>query len=82
MSWTRSSLVAGVQNTFGGRSGPHESRMQSALEDIREAMLNGLSVPGVATASKLELKVTYANEFKRSVVLAWRCHGSDCRYGW
>jgi hypothetical protein len=62
MSWIRSSLVTGVQNIFSGQSGAHESRMQSALEDIREAMLNGLSVPGAVTASKLELKVTYATD--------------------
>lgn len=36
--------------------------MQSALEDIREAMLDGLSVPGAVSASKLELKVTYASD--------------------
>ncbi|MES2581215.1 MAG: hypothetical protein V4627_00735 [Pseudomonadota bacterium] len=62
MSWIRSSLVTGVQNIFNGRSDAHESRMQSALEDIREAMLDGLSDPGAATASKLELKVTYATD--------------------
>lgn len=62
MSWIRSSLVTGVKNVFGGHSGANESRMQSALEDIREAMLDGLSVPGAATASKLELKVTYATD--------------------
>jgi hypothetical protein len=62
MRWIRSSLVAGVQNIINGQSGSHESRMQSALEDIREAMLDGLGVPGAATASKLELKVTYASD--------------------
>jgi hypothetical protein len=62
MSWIRSSLVTGVKNVFGSNSGAQESRMQSALEDIREAMLDGLSVPGAATASKLELKVTYATD--------------------
>ncbi len=36
--------------------------MQTALEDIREAMLDGLEVKGAATASKLELKVTYASD--------------------
>jgi len=36
--------------------------MQSALENIREAMLDTLSVPGAANASKLELKVTYASD--------------------
>lgn len=62
MSWIRSSLLTGVQSIFGGQSGAHESRLQSALEDIREAMLEGLSVPGAASASKLELKVTYATD--------------------
>ena len=60
MSWIRSSLVTGVQSFLNGQNRAHESRLQSALEDIREAMLDGLSVPGAATASKLELKVTYA----------------------
>ena len=32
------------------------------MEDIREAMLEGLSVPNSVCASKLELKVTYAND--------------------
>ncbi len=36
--------------------------MQSALEDIREAMLNGLEIDGAASASRLELKVTYASD--------------------
>ena len=62
MSWIRSSLVTGVQSMFGGQSVAHESRLQSALEDIREALLEELSVPGAATASKLELKVTYATD--------------------
>ena len=55
-------MVTGVQNIFSGHSGALESRMQSALEDIREVMLEGLSVPQAATASKLELKVTYATD--------------------
>ena len=36
--------------------------MQSALEDIQEAMLDGLSEPDAVSASKLELKVTYASD--------------------
>ena len=37
-----------------------------AVEDIREAMLEALSRPGTgaATATKLELKVTYANDLQ------------------
>jgi len=62
MSWIRSSLVTGVQSFLNGQSGANESRLQSALEDIREAMLEGLSVPGAVSASKLELKVTYASD--------------------
>ena len=57
-----SSLVTGMQNIFNGQGSGHATRVQSALEDIREAMLNGLGVSGAATASKLELKVTYAND--------------------
>lgn len=62
MSWIRSSLVPGVQSFFNGQIEAHESRVHSALEDIREAMLEGLSAPGAASASKLELKVTYATD--------------------
>ncbi len=62
MSWIPSSLVTGVQNIFNGQGSGHAARVQSALEDIREAMLNGLGESGASTASKLELKVTYAND--------------------
>ena len=62
MSWIRTSLMTGMQNLFNGQGGAQESRIQTALEDIREAMLDGLSVPGAVTASKLELKVTYASD--------------------
>lgn len=51
----------GVHNLLGTSNG-QSARAQNALEDIREAMLNGLSVPGAKEASKLELKVTYAND--------------------
>ena len=54
--------MTGMQNLFNGQGGAQESRIQTALEDIREAMLDGLSVPGAVTASKLELKVTYASD--------------------
>lgn len=62
MNWIPSSLVSGVQSLFSGQSSGHATRLQSALEDIREAMLDGLGVSGAVTASKLELKVTYAND--------------------
>jgi hypothetical protein len=60
MSWIPSSLVNGVQNLFNGQRGNHAQRAQAALEDIREAMLDGLSVTGAVSASKLELKVLHA----------------------
>jgi hypothetical protein len=60
MSWITSSLVTGMQNLLNGQSTSRTAREQSALEDIREAMLDGLGVTGAASASKLELKVTYA----------------------
>ncbi len=62
MSWIPTSLVTGVQNLFTGNSGTVQSRKQSALEDIREAMLEGLGVSGAVAASKLEQKVTYASD--------------------
>ena len=62
MSWIPSSLVTGVQNLFTGHSGSDESRKLSALEDIREAMLDGLGVSSAVAVSKLEQKVTCASD--------------------
>ena len=64
MSWIPSSLATGMQSLLSGQSSGNAARIQSALEDIREAMLDGLGVAGAATASKLELKVTYANDLQ------------------
>lgn len=61
MRWMPSALVMGVHNLLG-TSNRQSTRAQNALENIREAMLNGLSVPGASEASKLELKVTYAKD--------------------
>ena len=38
------------------------ARAQTALEDIREAMLDGLGVTGTVAVSKLELRITYATD--------------------
>jgi hypothetical protein len=62
MSWNPSSLVTDMRNLFTGHGGTRESRVLLALEDIREAMLDGIGVTGAVTASKLELKVTYATD--------------------
>jgi len=60
MSWIPTSLVTGVQNFLASQGGLKESRKQSAMEDIREAMLDGLGVSGTVAPSKLEQKVAYA----------------------
>lgn len=60
--WIPSSLVTGIQSLIRSQNGARESRRQSALEEIREAMLNGLEIDGAASASRLELRVTYAND--------------------
>ena len=77
MSWIPSSLVTGMQNLFNGQSGIQEARVQMALEDIRDAMLEGLSGSGVGVtvASKLELKLSHASDLQdlwylRGVVMA------------
>ena len=64
MGWIPLSLVAGVQSFFNGQSSSNPARMEAALEGIREAMLDGLSVTGAVNASKLELKVMHANDLQ------------------
>ncbi len=62
MSWIPTSLVTGVQNLFKSPSGAKETRKLTAIEDIREAMLDGLGVSGAVATSKLEQKVAYATD--------------------
>lgn len=50
----------GVQNFFHGFEAAQASRVALALEDIREAMLDGLGDTAAVTASKLELRVIHA----------------------
>lgn len=64
MSWIPSTLVTGLQNLFIGSNSAQVARTETALEDIREAMLNGLGVSSAVTASKLELRVTYAADLQ------------------
>ena len=63
MSWLPS-LVNGIQTLFMGSDRANASRMDSAIEDIREAMLEALDVTGSVPASKLELKVTNATDLQ------------------
>lgn len=64
MSWIPSSLVTGLQRLFPGRDKANSSRAETALEDIREAMLDGLGVSSAVAATKLELRVTYAEDLQ------------------
>jgi hypothetical protein len=64
MSWIPSALVTGMQNLFNGFDNGQVSRAEMALEDIREAMLDGLGVTGAVAASRLELRVTHANDLQ------------------
>lgn len=58
------SLVNGVQKLFNGSNRAHASRMDSAVEDIREAMLEALGVTGPIPASKLELRAVNASDLQ------------------
>ena len=51
----------GMNSLFGSSNG-NSMRAQTALEDIREAMLDGLGAASSGESSKLELRVTYAND--------------------
>ena len=64
MSWIPSTLVTGLHTLFNGLDRSHSSRTESALEDIREAMLEGLGVSSAVAATKLELRVTYAEDLQ------------------
>lgn len=64
MSWIPSALVTGLQSLFPGLDKTNSSRAEAALEDIREAMLDGLGVSSAVAASKLELRVTYAEDLQ------------------
>jgi hypothetical protein len=64
MSWIQNSLVSGFQSIFYGAGSNLGNRFETALEDIREAMLNELGVSSAVDASKLELKVTYASDLQ------------------
>jgi len=61
MRWIPNSVVSGIQSIFHGTVDSQNSRIEAALEDIREAMLNELNGANKVQTSKLELRVTYAN---------------------
>jgi hypothetical protein len=64
MSWLSTAVVSGWQNIFHRSGGDRSRRIENALENIREAMLSGLEFSSATEASKLEMKVTYAQNLQ------------------
>lgn len=62
MRWTPSALMTGMQSLLGSFAHGTGARSIQALDDIRHAMLDGLTRPDIQTPSKLELRVTYAHD--------------------
>lgn len=71
MSWIPSALVTGLHSLLTGLDKTNSSRAENALEDIREAMLDGLGVSSAVAATKLELRVTHAEDLQD----LWYLHG-------
>jgi hypothetical protein len=51
-----------MQSLFNGLSGSTNARCQAALEDVRQAMLDGLDESGVVGSPRL--RVAYANDLQ------------------
>jgi len=64
MSWIPSALATGMQNLLNGFDSSQASKTETALEDIREAMLDGLGVTGSVAVSRLEQRVTHASDLQ------------------
>jgi hypothetical protein len=47
MSWIPNALMSGIQSIFQGAAGSEISRRETALEDIRKAMLRELDYSGI-----------------------------------
>jgi hypothetical protein len=64
MRWTPSSLITGVQSLFNGLSGTSDDRSQSALDDVRQAMLDGLDESSAVGSHSVRMRVTYARDLQ------------------
>jgi hypothetical protein len=64
MSWIPNALMSGIQSIFQRAAGSEISRQETALEDIRKAMLRELDYSSAIEASKLELKVVHASDLQ------------------
>lgn len=62
--WTAGFLISGVQSLFGGRPASESSRLQIALREIRQAMLDCLVQYGMDAKSTIHMRVSYASDIE------------------
>lgn len=62
--WTAGFLISGVQSLFGSRSASEPSRLQVAIRDIRQSMLDCLAQYGVDAKSSVHMRVSYASDIE------------------
>jgi len=64
LRWTAGFLISGMQSLLGNRAAHDPSRLQSAVHDIREAMLDCLSQYGKDATSLVHMRVSYAKDIQ------------------
>lgn len=57
-------MITGVQSLFNSLSGGTDDRFQSALDDVRQAMLDGLDESNAIGHPVVRLRVTYARDLQ------------------
>ncbi len=64
MRWNASNFVSGMQSLLSGSSGQEMSRLQLAMDDIRQAMLDSMGEASTTEHPVVQLRVTYANDLQ------------------
>lgn len=64
MRWFKHSLRSSIYGMLGNPVAPSESTLESATEDVREAMLSLLSDSGAATLPQVTRRIRYANDIQ------------------
>jgi len=62
--WTAGFLISGVQSLFRSRSASEPSRLQVAMRDIRQSMLDCLAQYGIDAKSSIHMRVSYASDIE------------------
>jgi hypothetical protein len=62
--WTAGFLISGVQSLLGNLSASGPSRLQNAMRDIRQSMLDCLAQYGVDAKSTIHMRVSYATDIE------------------